>query len=337
MLSCDTSRREAIHSNERVLTVTLPDGRALRARLWDGDGPALVLLHGALSTAATWRPLVRATARRCIALDLPGFGASSPTSGPRLECFADDVIAALHALGVRRCTLVGHSFGGAVAVAVAGRSDLVDALVLLAPGGHGSCGLSRIAIDPALGPLAAVLAPVLACSSVLAARPTAAELARPRERMRLLGQELRRAAAVGTTNVRTAVQANERETTGGHAAVACAARFDGPVTIVWGENDRVLPPAHGEAVRRALPRARMHVLEGTGHALHHERPEAVARLIAAVPSPVAPPTRAGTDVAPRAQPPAAAATGRRHLRPLRSGGDALLRDLDDVPRQAEAA
>jgi pimeloyl-ACP methyl ester carboxylesterase len=112
-----------MHSIERVAVVTLPDGRALRARLWDGDGPPLVLLHGALSSAATWRPLVRATSRRCIALDLPGFGASSPTSAPRLECFADDVIAALRALGVARCTVVGHSFGGAVAVAVAARSE----------------------------------------------------------------------------------------------------------------------------------------------------------------------------------------------------------------------
>jgi pimeloyl-ACP methyl ester carboxylesterase len=265
---------------ERVRPIALEDGRKLRARIWEGDGRPVVLLHGMLSSAATWRPVVGATTRHCVALDLPGFGASSPATGPHLERFADDVAAALEALGLFDCTLVGHSFGGAVAIAVAGRSDRVDELMLLAPGGHGSCGMSRLAIDPKLGPLAAVLAPVLACSSAFAARPGPSELRGRRARLRILGRELRRAATIGTANARLAVQANERETAGGHAAAACRRHFDGPIEILWGDRDRILGPAQGETVRRALPGSRLQLLTGTGHALHRERPQAIARRLA---------------------------------------------------------
>jgi pimeloyl-ACP methyl ester carboxylesterase len=49
--------------------------------------------------------------------------------------------------------------------------------------------------------------------------------------------------------------------------------------VVWGSDDRVVPAACGEQYARALPRSRLVVVEGAGHAVDMEQPEALAKLI----------------------------------------------------------
>src|SRR4051794_13695987 len=95
--------------------VTISAGRRLGALEWAGGGPPVVLLHGLFDSAAGWESLALASRRRCLALDLPGFGRSDLPLRGRLDAYADDVAAALHGLGVTRFVLVGHSLGGAVA------------------------------------------------------------------------------------------------------------------------------------------------------------------------------------------------------------------------------
>jgi pimeloyl-ACP methyl ester carboxylesterase len=101
-----------------------------------GSGDPLVLVHGLATTRVIWRrvlPLL-ADARRVIAVDVPGFGAT-PAAGDGFEL---DVVAdALHAgLPVGRYDLVGHSLGGAIAITLAHRHpEAVGRLVLVAPAG----------------------------------------------------------------------------------------------------------------------------------------------------------------------------------------------------------
>jgi pimeloyl-ACP methyl ester carboxylesterase len=52
-----------------------------------------------------------------------------------------------------------------------------------------------------------------------------------------------------------------------------------PALIVWGRGDRVVPLECGEAYARALPRSRLAVVEGSGHFVDMEQPEALAKLI----------------------------------------------------------
>jgi pyruvate dehydrogenase E2 component (dihydrolipoamide acetyltransferase) len=127
-----------------VQDVALPDGRALRARVWPGGGGALVLLHGLFDDSEGWLALARGTRRPCIALDLPGFGGSGLPVASCLDAYADDVAAGLDALGLDACTLVGHSLGGAVAAHVAERSSAVRSLCLLAPAGFGRIPLADL-------------------------------------------------------------------------------------------------------------------------------------------------------------------------------------------------
>jgi pimeloyl-ACP methyl ester carboxylesterase len=50
--------------------------------------------------------------------------------------------------------------------------------------------------------------------------------------------------------------------------------------VIWGENDRMVPRAHGEAYAKLLPNAKLAVIPGAGHSAHVEKPDEAAQLIA---------------------------------------------------------
>jgi pimeloyl-ACP methyl ester carboxylesterase len=87
----------------------------------DPADPPMVLLHGLGDDERDWHAVLPAFAQshRVYALDLRGHGRSAHTAVYSFELMRDDVIAFLDALGVRRCVLVGHSMGGAVAILLA--------------------------------------------------------------------------------------------------------------------------------------------------------------------------------------------------------------------------
>lgn len=110
---------------------------------WGGAGTPAVLLHGITSDAmAFWRaaPALVALGLRVIALDMPGHGESDVSPTHEIDMIAGLAGGAITALGLRDVTLIGHSWGGATALA-------------LASGGHPARGaLRRVAlVDPALG------------------------------------------------------------------------------------------------------------------------------------------------------------------------------------------
>ncbi len=110
---------------------------------WGGAGPPALLLHGITSSAATlWRvaPALAALGLRPIALDMPGHGASDASPGHAIDAIAGLVGGAIEGLGLREVTLLGHSWGGAAALALAGGAHPARA------------ALARVVlVDPALG------------------------------------------------------------------------------------------------------------------------------------------------------------------------------------------
>jgi 3-oxoadipate enol-lactonase len=98
-----------------------------------GDGPAVLLVHAGIADSRMWTPLaerVAADGYRVIAPDLQGFG-RTPLA-PGTVSHPADLLALLDELGVDRATVVGASFGGFVALALALRApERVAALVLL--------------------------------------------------------------------------------------------------------------------------------------------------------------------------------------------------------------
>jgi pyruvate dehydrogenase E2 component (dihydrolipoamide acetyltransferase) len=249
------------------------DGRRIRyLRL--GEGPqTVVLLHGFGGDLGNWlfnqEPLA-GEERTVIALDLPGHGESSKDVGAAdLDFLATSVAAFLDALGIERAHLVGHSLGGAVATQVAlSRPGLVASLALIAPGGLGEeidgeyidgfvTAESRRELKPLLERLFA--------DADLVTR-------------RLVDDVLRMKRIDGVTEALGAIGAAVFP--GGRQARVLAAELsaaDVPVLVVWGTADRIVPAAQAAA---APARARVELLEGTGHSPHMERAGDVNRLLA---------------------------------------------------------
>jgi 3-oxoadipate enol-lactonase len=104
-----------------------------------GSGPPLVLLHEGIADSRMWLhqlPVLEPDFA-VVRIDQRGFGRSPNASGRYSP--VDDVVSVLDELGHERATVVGASFGGRVALELAGaRPDRVERLVLVAPGlgGH---------------------------------------------------------------------------------------------------------------------------------------------------------------------------------------------------------
>jgi pimeloyl-ACP methyl ester carboxylesterase len=103
-----------------------------------GTGPAVpvVFIHSLGGSMSQWAAQLAHLhgSRRVVALDLRGHGQSSPPSDRQYtpEAMAADVAAVASALDIQRFVLVGHSYGGSVAVAVAGmHPDRVAGLFLI--------------------------------------------------------------------------------------------------------------------------------------------------------------------------------------------------------------
>jgi pimeloyl-ACP methyl ester carboxylesterase len=117
-----------------------------------GRGEPVVLLHSSGSTSGQWRALAEHLSQRyhVIAPDLYGYGGTGPWLGNQpfmLECEAEIALALLAGLG-HRAHLVGHSYGGAVALHVAGvRRDLLASLTLVEPAAfHLLRGIDAVAL-----------------------------------------------------------------------------------------------------------------------------------------------------------------------------------------------
>ncbi len=258
--------------------VSLPGGRRLRVRRSAGKGRPLVLLHGLLDDCAGWEQLMERTTHPAVAIDLPGFGGSSLPHLPRIVSFAADIDHALRELGVEHAVLVGHSLGGAVAAAVAERSPSIDALVLLAPAGFGSIRLADFVMLPGVSTVTKAALPLGLINPLVVTTAYTTLVANGRLPSRDLVARLRRRAfrsGPGTVMAVEAIVAAGREPRRRMA-------FDGPVSVLWGERDALVPVSHARRVQHAFPQARVTVWDEMGHHPQRERPEALERYLAQI-------------------------------------------------------
>jgi pimeloyl-ACP methyl ester carboxylesterase len=240
----------------------------------------LVALHGLLDSSEGFSCLGERLTCPRVAFDLPGFGYSDVSTPGSIAGYASEVAEGLQQLGIERFTLVGHSLGGAVATALAGLlPNRIDALVLLAPAGFGRIGLAEAVSRPGVRQLFEVMLPLALSNErfVSAAyqrivsnhkMPAGGVL----ERVTSRGGELAAGTREGT---RAVVEAGRAREAFHHRRV----RYDGPVDVVWGDRDRLVPPSHRHGVRKAFPHARIHLWHAIGHDLLRERFDDVSGLI----------------------------------------------------------
>ena len=238
-----------------------------------GRGEAVVFLHGLGGSRTSWEPQLRALSDtfRCIAWDMPGYGASVPVEPLTFAVIADAVVRLQDAAGVDRAHLVGESFGGMHVLHAALRHpDRVGRLVLA----NTSPAFGLDGTDPdvwraaRLAPLDAGLSPADIAQQVLTS------VAGPGLRADTLAMRVAGFARIPASGLR--------------AAVACLPSHDlldrlpeiaAPALVVAGELDDETPVAYSRALADGLPDAELVVLDGVGHLAVSEAPEAFNHLV----------------------------------------------------------
>lgn len=243
-----------------------------------------MLLHGQPGLGSDWRHVLdRLPAQvRAAAPDRPGHG-SSRLPGGGLDVNATTVLADLDNRGVERAVLVGHSYGGGVAMSVAAAApDRVEALILLASVGPDCLnGWDWLLAAPVAGP---------ACSLIgLKLTPWLAR-ARMRGPIRRLGFEAaaRRHIYMYVWGFvrwdhgplwRTFVAEQRALVREAGTFAAMAAQIRVPVLLMADRKDSMVPFRTALALSQSLPDARLRVIEGAGHHLPLRAPEEVAAAI----------------------------------------------------------
>ncbi|TDE46269.1 alpha/beta fold hydrolase [Nonomuraea mesophila] len=246
-----------------------------------GAGAPLILIHGIGHHWQAWSPVLDrlAAARTVIALDLPGFGASPglPEGTPyTAESLADAVESFCALLGVREPHVAGNSLGGYIALELASRG-VVRSATALSPAGFWS------------------RSELIYCQSVLRALRASAR-AMPQGRVvRAAENPMLRTVSAGVlvahpsrlspTALIAATQSLGRasgfdETLESFAGLMPPAPPKSPISIAWGEHDRLL--LRRQAVRAARwSGQRVKLLKGCGHVPMSDDPALVARVILA--------------------------------------------------------
>jgi pimeloyl-ACP methyl ester carboxylesterase len=256
--------------SERVLE--LRDGKIVVRVLIGGEGPPVLLLHGA--GGLFWDPLLEALASRFTVYAPEHPGAGQSVGLEELHDIWDLVLHyndVLDALSLRDVVVVGHSFGGMVAAELAANNpDRVSRLVLIAP-----IGLWRD--DAPVGDIAGV-SPEKLASLVLAdpGGPLAAALAPPVDDPDALFQAAMRMASILHFIWPIPDKGLSRR----------IHRIQAPALVVWGRQDGLVPPVYADEFASRLKSAEVVLVDDAGHLPHLEQPAVVnERVLAFLSSP----------------------------------------------------
>ncbi|MCT2593970.1 alpha/beta hydrolase [Streptomyces sp. N2-109] len=251
-----------------------------------GSGEPIVLLHGIGHHWQAWEPVLTllAASHEVFAPDLPGFGASPgllPDRSYGLPDVRSLLAAALDALGLNRPHVVGNSLGGRLALEL-GLHGQASSVTAFSPAGFWNEAERRYAFGVLtamrLGARTMPEALVRRLSRTAAGRTalTSSIYARP-------GRRSPEAVVAEIRALRDAPGFTPTLAAGQHPAAVFTGTIgtvpDIPVTIGWGDRDRLLVRRQGLRAKRALPDARLVRLRGCGHVPMNDAPALVARIV----------------------------------------------------------
>jgi pimeloyl-ACP methyl ester carboxylesterase len=275
--------RSLATAEDRFIAV---DGMELRYRTFGTPGPGkpdVVLVHGFANSLQSFRLLAPLLAERfhVVTVDAPGFGLSSKpaardySNASQARAIADFAAA----LGLERYVIGGHSMGGTLAVYVASTDPHVTGAVLMNPGiiTTGVPPVTQYLVFPFPRVMAKTFGsrafresflrrsftnPAIVTDAVMADMMLA-----PRSAGYLDGM----ASMMGQYST-----GDEPDT---------ARRVRVPTLITWGMQDRSKKPGEAEDVQALIPGSKLVRVEGSGHYVQEEQPQAVAAaMIAEIPA-----------------------------------------------------
>ncbi len=255
-------------------TLHLPQGEVRFTE--QGQGTAIVMLHGFGSSLESWGPSIDVLSQQhhVLALDARGFGLSDRSAGDySLSALGRDVTDAMDARGIDRATVVAHSWGSAVALALALQApDRVDRLVLV----------SSLAYEPQV-PWTMRATRARGVGELLVNTFYTARLDANIERAfhdpSVLTYEQMQAMRYVTElpGSRAAALAISREVRLGQQDDRYG-ELDVPTLVIWGRQDRILNPWWARRLGRDLG-ADVELLDDCGHFPMLEQPEHFAALV----------------------------------------------------------
>lgn len=259
--------------------VDRPDGTRLRV-ITAGSGPTVVLAHGFAVSVIEWNvvaSMLVARGYRVVAFDQRGHGRSTiGTDGVGSQQMAEDYLAVMEAVDARDAVLVGHSMGGFVAIKamvdVPGVAERLRGLVLFstfagdvlsgAPQNKAQIPmiryglLQRAVANDTIGTIFG--------ASICGDTPSPACV-------QVFLETFREADHLALMPILEAFDAEDRGDRLGEITV--------PTIVICGTSDKTTPPRQSQRLADGIPGARMVWVEGKGHMLNWEGPEA---LVAAV-------------------------------------------------------
>jgi pimeloyl-ACP methyl ester carboxylesterase len=225
------------------------------AEKFGSSPPRVIALHGWGRSGVDFASIL--SGHDALAIHLPGFPpASEPPSAWSTADYADHLAGALE--GMAPLVVVGHSFGGRVAVRLAARHPhLVRSLVLT------GVPFTRVR-PPKPVPLA------FRAAKVLHAKNLIPEATMERYRRRYGSADYRAARGVMRDILVTTVAEDY---------LADAQSVNAPVIMVWGERDEPAPVAAAQKALEHFPHATLRVVPGAGHLLEGSLEEGVAQAV----------------------------------------------------------
>lgn len=239
-----------------------------------GEGPAVLFIHGFPLDRTLWRHLIATlNGWQRVAPDLRGMGLSeTPDDGYTMAHYADDLVRLLDTLGVDRAVVCGLSMGGYVAFEMLRRyRDRVGALILVntraeaddATAMKGRDTMISLVEQDGAAALADVMIPKLLGPSSMAAMPRVVEHVR---------NMICSSPARGLVGALTAMRQREDST-------ALLPAIDMPTLVVAGRDDRLIPTSTAKSMAERIPGAQFTLIPEAGHVAPLEQPIAVSRVV----------------------------------------------------------
>ena len=220
---------------------------------------SILILHGWGRNLIEWVSMAKLlpSEYRVILLDLPGFGNSSRPVNSDFDLldYVSFVEEFLRKKGIKDTNLLGHSFGGKIAIVLASRSKIITNLFLISSSGISKPGTKVRAIAYLAKKIKRLIHPFFPL---------------PKEAIYILGSKDYKKAGPLAKIFKNVVSTNVSD---------YAKNISKKTIIIWGENDPEVPVSSAKTLGKLIPDSRIRIVWGAKHNPHLEYPEKLASIL----------------------------------------------------------
>ena len=275
---------ELVPHSDRSRFTQVDGARVHYQEFGDTSRPTILLIHGYTASVFVWKmaaPMLADAGFHVVAIDLLGFGYSEKPSwfDYAITSQARVVARFMNRLGIGRATVVGSSYGGAVAATLAlDYPERVEKLVLVDTVCNDNLKnhpILKLAAIPGVGE---AITPFLVDSRAFQRHRMRGTLARANHAL------ITKERVEGILRPLTAADAHHSLLATSRAWRACRIEQDAhlinqPTLIIWGEDDKVIPVDDGQKLHSEILHSRLVVIKNSGHVPQEEQSEAFVEIV----------------------------------------------------------